>query len=73
MDLLFLSLPTVKTVGRAFCFNPYSNGSSFFIISRNRLHSVRYTGFNPYSNGSSFFITQPEVDAGLEDTFQSLF
>ena len=37
-------------------FNPYSNGSSFFIARVYKYARVYGGGFNPYSNGSSFFI-----------------
>ena len=36
-------------------FNPYSNGSSFFITSKLTI-ILKSLCFNPYSNGSSFFI-----------------
>ena len=38
------------------CFNPYSNGSSFFIIFDINVCVFIVPRFNPYSNGSSFFI-----------------
>ena len=40
-------------------FNPYSNGSSFFIFIKNNYGFLKIS-FNPYSNGSSFFITVQE-------------
>ena len=37
-------------------FNPYSNGSSFFIRPMLSKSLIEFFRFNPYSNGSSFFI-----------------
>ena len=55
MDLPFLSNIFYFIVSGNSRFNPYSNGSSFFIIEQ-VLHDLGEKCFNPYSNGSSFFI-----------------
>ena len=54
------------------CFNPYSNGSSFFIYNKKETQKDIH-GFNPYSNGSSFFIFKLKGKEVSEDMFQSLF
>ena len=54
-------------------FNPYSNGSSFFISGSIGNKDVTEIGFNPYSNGSSFFIVVDRVKCMRVNMFQSLF
>ena len=55
MDLPFLSEDFEVLIFAYSRFNPYSNGSSFF-IHLNFVASLESFCFNPYSNGSSFFI-----------------
>ena len=61
MDLPFLSGFAERFSSNVTSFNPYSNGSSFF-ISYYVISNFR-TGisFNPYSNGSSFFIMGTDI------------
>ena len=54
-------------------FNPYSNGSSFFIQQDLMPTKESRNRFNPYSNGSSFFIKLEDIRGGGVDKFQSLF
>ena len=56
MDLPFLSMDDIANIKANYCFNPYSNGSSFFIRIIFRGLDKTSKSFNPYSNGSSFFI-----------------
>ena len=58
MDLPFLSLSDQLQKESGGSFNPYSNGSSFFMIDDEKSILDYLDSFNPYSNGSSFFITQ---------------
>ena len=58
MDLPFLSEVTALNPTCVSGFNPYSNGSSFFIL-KEKFQKEDMQGFNPYSNGSSFFIIVP--------------
>ena len=55
MDLLFLFASMTTFLNVLESFNPYSNGSSFFILRVSDYYDT-IAGFNPYSNGSSFFI-----------------
>ena len=61
MDLPFLSGVMYSTGKEVVSFNPYSNGSSFFIIDEDAEDGMDVMGFNPYSNGSSFFIPAPAI------------
>ena len=58
MDLPFLFNVCAFIVPRKTRFNPYSNGSSFFILYLLISLTILILCFNPYSNGSSFFIAQ---------------
>ncbi len=68
MDLPFLYLNAIGTFVVERSFNPYSNGSSFFIFGYVISLDSNRLCFNPYSNGSSFFInyhTSEEKQYGL--------
>ena len=56
MDLPFLFVAGFFMDFLISSFNPYSNGSSFFIRRNGNTGYCKDVCFNPYSNGSSFFI-----------------
>ena len=54
MDLPFLLKKAMNSKIFTVSFNPYSNGSSFFIL-KGIVKTLKISKcFNPYSNGSSF-------------------
>ena len=73
MDLPFLSHRRLPAGDVLVGFNPYSNGSSFFITFRERGEVIENICFNPYSNGSSFFISELGLELPKPWQFQSLF
>ena len=73
MDLPFLSPKSSRQSVTEVRFNPYSNGSSFFIHGKQQSFYKKAFGFNPYSNGSSFFISSFILVFDTPRWFQSLF
>ena len=73
MDLPFLCINAPVLVLSSLGFNPYSNGSSFFIPLSERGDIILYIRFNPYSDGSSFFISPVDSYVSIDYEFQSLF